>query len=440
MYKSISKLLVYGDMPKDSILMQLGGIFKDFDEGRGTRDELVSRIFTQIKHLLAVATDYGFDDNLWHNYLTFLLITEENPFALTCEKVGAGNGTVNNFVRSDYKAFMELFNYDFGPIEDALGIDCFTQISHYKAIGKKELMYNKNVSEKVRSLSSRLEKAADVDEFFNLVTGFYRDYGVGMFGLNKAFRFKSENGHITFLPINNMDTVMLDDLIGYEIQKKKLIDNTEAFVQGRSANNVLLSGDSGTGKSTSIKAIVNQYYDQGLRMIEIYKYQFVDLSNVIASIKNRNYRFIIYMDDLSFEADESEYKFLKAVIEGGVETKPENILIYATSNRRHLIKEEWGDRSDMEYTADVHRSDTMEEKMSLVNRFGVQISYIKPSKKEYNNIVVGLARRNGITEEMLSDEELCAKANVWELSHGGVSGRTAQQFINYVKGTLEFGD
>ncbi len=440
MYKSISKLLVYGDMPKDSILMQLGGIFKDFDEGRGTRDELVSRIFTQIKHLLAVATDYGFDDNLWHNYLTFLLITEENPFALTCEKVGAGNGTVNNFVRSDYCAFMELFDFDFGPIEEALGIDCFTQISHYKAIGKKDLMYNKNVSEKVRALSKKLEKAADVDEFFDCVTGFYRDYGVGMFGLNKAFRFKSENGRIRFLPINNMDTVMLDDLIGYEIQKKKLIDNTEAFVQGRSANNVLLFGDSGTGKSTSIKAIVNQYYDQGLRMIEIYKYQFVDLSNVIASIKNRNYRFIIYMDDLSFEADESEYKFLKAVIEGGVETKPENILIYATSNRRHLIKEEWGDRNDMEYTADVHRSDTMEEKMSLVNRFGVQISYIKPSKKEYNSIVVGLARRSGITEEMMTDEELCAKANVWELSHGGVSGRTAQQFINYVKGTLEYGD
>ena len=270
MYKSISKLLVYGDMPKDSILMQLGGIFKDFDEGRGTRDELVSRIFTQIKHLLAVATDYGFDDNLWHNYLTFLLITEENPFALTCEKVGAGNGTVNNFVRSDYCAFMELFDFDFGPIEEALGIDCFTQISHYKAIGKKDLMYNKNVSEKVRALSKKLEKAADVDEFFDCVTGFYRDYGVGMFGLNKAFRFKSENGRIRFLPINNMDTVMLDDLIGYEIQKKKLIDNTEAFVQGRSANNVLLFGDSGTGKSTSIKANVNQYYDQGLRMSEIY--------------------------------------------------------------------------------------------------------------------------------------------------------------------------
>ena len=131
------------------------------------------------------------------------------------------------------------------------------------------------------------------------------------------------------MPINNMDAVMLDDLIGYEIQKKKLTDNTEAFVQGKKANNVLLFGDSGTGKSTSIKAIVNQYYDDGLRMIEIYKHQFKYLSKIIAAIKNRNYRFIIYMDDLSFEEHEIEYKFLKAVIEGGVETKPDNILIYA---------------------------------------------------------------------------------------------------------------
>ena len=148
-------------------------------------------------------------------------------------------------------------------------------------------------------------------------------------------------------------------------RRRSLVDNTEAFVQGRKANNVLLFGDSGTGKSTSIKAIVNAYYDQGLRMIEIYKHQFRDLSNVIAQIKNRNYRFIIYMDDLSFEEHEIEYKFLKAVIEGGVETKPENILIYATSNRRHLIKETWNDRNDMEYENDLHRSDTMEEKLSL---------------------------------------------------------------------------
>ena len=431
MYNETAKLIIYGDLDKDSILYNLGEIFRRFESGEASCGELIKDIYTQVKKLLIIATDYGFDRNLWHNYLTFLIITNENPFSITCEKVGANNGSVNAFAKNDFKVFMELFNFDFTKIEKALGIDCFTRLCNYTAIGKKELMYNKNVSEKVQALSLKLESAINEDEFFDHVTQFYKDYGVGMFGLNKAFRISGGDSGVVFNPINNMDKVMLSDLIGYEIQKKKLIDNTEAFVEGRKANNVLLFGDSGTGKSTSIKAIVNEYYDRGLRMIEIYKHQFKDLSNVIAAIKNRNYKFIIYMDDLSFEEFEIEYKFLKAVIEGGVETRPDNILIYATSNRRHIIKETWNDRDDVETDNGMHRSDTMEEKLSLVNRFGVTINYSKPSQKEYFTIVIGLARKAGIT---LSDEELCAEANKWELSHGGISGRTAQQFINYLSG------
>ena len=219
----------------------------------------------------------------------------------------------------------------------------------------------------------------------------------------------------------------LDDLVGYEEQKEKLIANTEAFVSGRKANNVLLFGDAGTGKSTSVKAILNQYYSRGLRMIEVYKHQFQDLSAVISEIKNRNYWFVIFMDDLSFEEFEIEYKYLKAVIEGGLETKPSNILIYATSNRRHLIRETWSDRSDMSQD-ELHRSDTMQEKLSLVARFGVSIGYYRPSQKEYFDIVLELARR--CPEITMGEEELKLKANQWELSHGGISGRTAQQFIN----------
>ncbi len=433
MYREVAKLIIYGNH-EDTILMKMSDIFKKFDRDEETPDKLISDIYEQIKRILEVATDYGFDKNLWHNYLTFYLITNENPFSLTCEKVGANDGSVNEFAKNDFKVFMNLFNYDFRPIEDALGINCFSLISDYKAIVKKELMYNKNVSEKVQALSLKLETAKDENEFFNYVTDFYKAYGVGMFGLNKAFRVTGGDNGVTFTPINNMDKVMLDDLIGYEIQKKKLVENTEAFVQGRKANNALLFGDSGTGKSTSIKAIVNEYYDQGLRMIEIYKHQFKDLSNVIASIKNRNYKFIIYMDDLSFEEFEIEYKFLKAVIEGGVETKPDNILIYATSNRRHLIKETWNDRNDLESNNGLHRSDTIEEKLSLVNRFGCQINYSKPSQKEFFDIVIGLARKNNVK---MTDEELMAEANKWELSHGGISGRTAQQFINYCLGGRE---
>lgn len=432
MYREIAKLIMYGDMDKDCILYQFGEIFRRFGEKTSTKPALIKDIYTQLKRLLIVATDYGFNHNLWHNYLTFYLVTNENPFSITCEKVGANDGSVNHFARNDFRVFKNLFDFDFSGIEKELGIDCFSQISDYRAIGKKELMYNKNVSEKIIALSAQLENAVDENEFFDCVTAFYRDFGVGMFGLNKAFRIRNKaEGDIEFLPINNMDRVMLDDLVGYELQKKKLVDNTRAFVEGRKANNVLLFGDSGTGKSTSVKAIVNAFYPQGLRMIEIYKHQFKDLSNVIAQVKNRNYKFVIYMDDLSFEEFEVEYKFLKAVIEGGVETKPDNILIYATSNRRHLIKENWSDRNDVEVDNGMHRSDTMEEKLSLVNRFGVTINYSKPSQKEYFNIVLELAHRQGI---QMPDEELRAEANKWELSHGGISGRTAQQFVNYLDG------
>ena len=216
---------------------------------------------------------------------------------------------------------------------------------------------------------------------------------------------------------------------GYELAKQKLIDNTEAFVNGKQANNCLLYGDAGTGKSTSIKAIANQYYDRGLRLIEVYKHQFCDLNDVIAQIKNRNYKFIIYMDDLSFEEFEIEYKYLTAVIEGGLEKKPDNVLIYATSNRRHLIRETFSDKEEVR--EDMHTSDTVQEKLSLYARFGVSIYFGAPNKKEFQNIVKVLAEKYQVS---MDEDTLLAEANKWELSHGGLSGRTAQQFINYLLG------
>ena len=432
MYRYVSKLLVYRSFEKNSILMNLADITEEYDHGNYRPEELTGRILDQIHALLDISTQYGFEKNLWHNYLAYLIATTEVPFALTCEKTGAQKGcSINKLATNDFAIFKKLFDYDFSPMERALGIDCFSTISDYRSVEKQERNYNKNVSEKVRALSEQIEQAQTPEQIFEIVTRFYQAYGVGMFGLNKAFRVAHDESGVRLTPITNTDVVRLDDLIGYEIQKKKLIDNTEAFVQGRRANNCLLFGDAGTGKSTSIKAILNQYYDQGLRMIEIFKHQFQDLSTVISMIKNRNYRFIIYMDDLSFEEFEVEYKYLKAVIEGGLETKPDNVLIYATSNRRHLIRETWDDRSDMAQN-ELHRSDTMQEKLSLVARFGITISYMKPSQNEFFEIVKGLAHR--YPEIHLTDEELCYEANKWELAHGGVSGRTAQQFINYLAG------
>ena len=432
MYKQTAKLLLYSDLGQDSILLQLAEIFRDWEGKVCDKPSLIQRIYTQVKRILDVATKYGFDTNLWQNYLTFVLLTNENSFSLTAERVGAGDGSVNHFAKADFKVFQTLFHFDFGPIERDLGIDCFTTLTHYTALGKQEKNYYRSVSEKVQALSARIAAARDENEIFDLVTGFYKAYGVGMFGLNRAFRIQNRGSGVEFLPINNNDKVLLKDLIGYELQKQQLVENTEAFLNGIPANNALLYGDAGTGKSSSIKALINEYYDSGLRMIEIYKHQFRDLSAVIAAVKNRNYRFIIYIDDLSFEENEVEYKFLKAVIEGGVETRPDNILIYATSNRRHLIKETWSDRSDMEHQNDVHRSDTMEEKLSLAARFGCSINYSAPNRQLYHDIVKGLAERQ--LNLNMSEDELLLLANRWEIRHGGISGRTAQQFINYLAG------
>lgn len=438
MYRLISNLVIYRNLGENCLLKQLSELVKELDghleQGAlniYVKEELTSRCYNLIHQLLQLATDFGFDKNLWHNYLAYLLITAENPFSLTCEKVGAKEGSVNQFAKNDMKIFKSLFDYDFSRIELELGINCFTIITHYQAIPKNSLRYNKNVSEKVQLLSDFIYKSKDEEEIFYHITNFYKEYGVGVFGLNKAFRIKINSG-LEIFPITNTQDVMLSDLVGYELQKKKLVDNTKAFVEGRKANNVLLFGDSGTGKSTSVKAILNEFYKDGLRIIEIYKHQFEYLSEVIARVKNRNYKFIIYMDDLSFEEFETEYKYLKAVIEGGLEIKPDNVLIYATSNRRHLIRETWKDRSDMEINEELHRSDTMEEKLSLVARFGITINFSAPGPMEYMNIVKELAKRQGI--ESLLEEELCAEANRWELSHGGKSGRTAQQFINYLLG------
>lgn len=429
MFQDTAKLILY-TTPEDSILSQIAMICRDFYTTKKSESVLIERIYTQIKALLDISTQYGFNTNLWQNYVTFMILTNENAFSLISERQHIQQGSIHTFAKHDFKILKKLFHYDFKPIENALNIDCFTVITNYTAIPKKEQRYNKNVSSVVQLISKQIAMANDVETIFSIITAYYEQYGVGMFGLHKAFHIQSRDAQaIAFLPITNMDYVTLSDLIGYQMQKDMLVRNTKAFVEGHRANNVLLYGDSGTGKSTSITAIANEFYKDGLRMIEIYKHQFKNLSSILAQIKQRNYRFIIYMDDLSFEEFEIEYKFLKAVIEGGVETKPDNVLIYATSNRHHLIRETWNDRSDMR-DDELHHSDTMQEKLSLVARFGLTICYERPGQNDYFDIVLKLAKR--YPEITLSQEALCTEARRWGLSHGGNSGRSAQQLLNYL--------
>ena len=432
MYRETARLIMYGQLGEDSILMRLSHIVEKVErEDASTKEELVRAIYDQIYRLLELATRYGFDENLWQCYIAYLLATNENPFSILCETVGASeDGSVNTIVKQDMDCFYRLFHYDFCALEKKLGVQCFDLLTHYHSMAKAENTYNKSVSEKVRALAKQLREASGGEDMFRMVTEFYKKYGVGKFGLNKAFRVVHRGEEMILSAITHTSDVTLEHLIGYELQKQQLIDNTEAFVEGRKANNCLLYGDSGTGKSTCIKAILNRYYDRGLRLIEVYKHQFQDLSEIIEQIKNRNYKFIIYMDDLSFEEFEIEYKYLKAVIEGGMEVRPDNVLIYATSNRRHLIRETWSDRSDMSQD-ELHRSDTMQEKLSLVARFGVSINFSRPQKKAFDEIVLGLAKAH--PEITLSEEELIRQANAWSIRNGGYSGRVAEQFIIHLQ-------
>jgi predicted AAA+ superfamily ATPase len=425
----IKELIIYRDMPYMDILEEMVSVCYTGAAGEGLAR---AEAFHDFAHkLIELASELGLEGNIWQAYLTFLLAYHENAYSTACEVIGEVEGSINEIALHDFEIFMELFKYDFTDLIVKLNVPFANVIQNYKTTNTKNTggVFNIRIRNSICELSEKLAEVKNVQQFKVIITGFYKHFGVGKFGLHKAFRIQSNASSfdgVDIVPITKIAHVYLDDLIGYEIAKKKLIDNTECFVSGKRANNCLLYGDAGTGKSSSIKAILNQYYDRGLRIIEVYKHQFKNLNDVIAQIKNRNYKFIIYMDDLSFEEFEIEYKYLKAVIEGGLEKKPDNVLIYATSNRRHLVRETFKDKADRD--EELHTNDTVQEKLSLAARFGVNIYFGKPEKKEFQEIVRQMAKKEGLD---VPETALLLAANKWELTHGGMTGRTARQFIDY---------
>lgn len=424
------ELIVYKefDGEEGSLLHDMAWLMEHYKEEENIK-EMAGLCYSCIHRLIEMAGHHGFYGNLWHCYLSNLLVNNENSYSRACEIRGGVEGTINGAALHDIAIFKEFFDFDFTEMAKKLSIDCFGLVADYRGPDGESKVYNSRIRERICSLAVKFTRNHTPEEMKDTLTEFYKDYGVGKFGLHKAFRVARGEKGVEIVPIRNIAHVHLDDLVGYEIPKKKLTENTLAFVEGRKANNCLLFGDAGTGKSSSIKGIANEYYEKGLRIIEMYKHQFQDLNEVITQIKNRNYKFIIYMDDLSFEDFEIEYKYLKAVIEGGLEKKPENVLIYATSNRRHLVREKFTDKE--ERRDDLHAGDTVQEKLSLAARFGVTIFFAAPDKKEFQNIVRVLANRYGVE---MPEEELLLEANKWELAHGGLSGRCAQQFIDYLLG------
>ena len=388
-------------------------------------DKNSTNVSKTISKMLEVAGEYGLHGNLWANILALALAYNENVYSKATEIVGETSGSINTFAIHDFKILRELIQF----VPNING-DLLREIYHYEGNGRDSKLVNTRVRDRILRLSKQLIEAGSDNEFKDIITEFYKEYGVGKFGLNKAFRIEEGTDLKTanIIPITRVEHVYLNDIIGYDLQKKKLTYNTESFINGKPANNCLLYGDAGTGKSSSVKAIVNEYYDKGLRIIEIYKHQFRYLSDILEQLKDRNYKFIIYMDDLSFEESELEYKYLKAILEGGFGRRPENVLIYATSNRRHLIRESFRDKTETD--EELHTRDTVEEKLSLSARFGEKIYYGSPDKREFNSIVLSLAKKNNID---MDEGEILSKANMWELSHGGMSGRSATQFITYLQ-------
>lgn len=366
--------------------------------------------------LLEIAETYGLSGNLFASYSAYLLTQCDTIAARSIEEYGSIGSSLQDALHSDAALLLEL-----SQIKPSSINPLFSRFDDYKPT-------HPNDTAAYLNLQPKLNAAKTPADFVKTLLDHYHAYGYGAIANYRAFQW-SEDGKLS--GIKHFDTIQLSDLVGYEEQKRQLLTNTKAFLAHRPANNVLLVGARGTGKSSAVKALANAFFEQGLRLLQLTKPQLLQLPQIMQKLRLlRHRRFILFLDDLSFEDFEPEYKSLKSAIEGGVETKPDNVLIYATSNRRHLIKESWKDRAD-KFVEEVHRSDSVNETISLSDRFGLTLYYQAPSQQEYLHIAAVLLRRHGIE---LTDEELRVQATAWELSHSGRSGRIAQQFVDYYLG------
>ncbi|SDE52945.1 ATP-binding protein [Sporomusa acidovorans] len=411
----LSKLLLYRNLLQDDLITRLQSLEKAEDQY-----ELASR-------LIVWAEKAGITGSIAENYVLYQIGCDENVYSSTNEKNGGQPG--HSLLRAaihDIAILKTLLN---SGLSQRFCDELKPMLLDYQpARGPKSnsagRFYNLEV---LRDLFFDVTQKHTPEEIALALGRYYDHYGCGNLTGYAAFTWDAGRRQIS--GIEHSDPVQLQDIIGYEYQKAELVRNTEAFIQGKPANNVLLVGARGTGKSSSVKAIVNAYYDQGLRLMEIAKTDFKHIPEIMAALREYGKKFILFMDDLSFEEFEAEYKILKSLIDGGMAVCPDNVLIYATSNRRNLIKETWEERSGNE----LHRQDTLNEKVSLADRFGITLFYTLPNQEEYFHIIADIARKSNIS---LSPAELKEAALRWEMSHSGRSGRSAKQLVDYLAGKM----
>ena len=383
----------------------------------------VAETFGRLWEELALDSERLLPD-AWRSHLVGRLLDDENPFTLGAEK-GELSDVLVEQARRDLRTLRELFELEAGTllrmVEDAvpgLGGVWVPWTDLGKADGDSPR----------RVVARKLAAAGDWGECVGVLADHFARHGAGPFGSYRAFRWGASGLHAVARP----DPTRLSDLVAYEREREPLIRNTERFLAGLPTHHALLYGLPGTGKSSTVKAILNEYADRGLRLVELAKEDLQELPQVLETLRGRGPRFILFVDDLSFEEHEVGYKSLKALLEGSVEEPPENVRVYATSNRRNLVRERFSERDEAD---DVHARDTMQEKLSLAARFGLRVTFPSPDQQRYLEIVTGLARARGIE---ISDEELKKRALLWDRWHAGRSGRTARQFVDELEAELAY--
>ncbi|WP_378954599.1 ATP-binding protein [Pelosinus sp. sgz500959] len=409
MTSNLDQLLIYRNIIEDELIQKTCAFLAT------TKENLPFDLFYK---LIQKSEQLGLTDNVLKSYLVYLISLDENTLSVMAEQTGGYIGkSLRLAALHDLAILKNFINQDlsFFDTQDLL-------INHYLPTNNTRKQYLEELTPYFLDES----KSDSQEKILDKLLQHYVSYGYGELVNHTAFRWNRDKG---LEGIVHCDPIQLNDLIGYDRQKKVLVQNTEAFITGKPACNVLLTGDRGTGKSSSVKALVNHYSSHGLRLVEVAKHDLPDLHGILKQLGKLGKKFIIFLDDLSFEEFEIEYKHLKSVMEGGIESKPSNVLIYATSNRMHLIRESWNDRT--EKSNDIQHFDTVNEKLSLSDRFGITVSFFSPTQDEYLRIVEELARKNNITMplDLLRSESL-----KWERSHAGRSGRKAQQFITHVLG------
>jgi predicted AAA+ superfamily ATPase len=383
----------------------------------------VARVYGRLWEGLALEEERLLPD-AWQSHLVGRILDDENPFSLGAER-GEISTSVLEQAGLDLRTLREMFALDaavlLGRVESAVPA----------LVGIWVPWTDPDPAEESprRTIARKLLAAGDWGACAELLAGHYVRHGAGPYGRHRAFLWK--DGRLR--AVSRPDPVSLAELVAYEREREPLIRNTGRFLAGLPAHHALLYGLPGTGKSSTVKAIMNEYAHEGLRLVEVKKEDLAELQGVLEVLRGRGRRFILFVDDLSFEEHEVEYKALKALLEGSVEEPPENVRLYATSNRRNLIRESFSERGDGSAGDDVHTRDTMQEKLSLAGRFGLRLTFPSPDQARFLEIVARLARERGLA---IPTEDLRERALLWDRWHAGRSGRTARQFVDELEAEL----